>query len=69
MKKVSAKMVCYTKRMLKNGIQKNTNLYDDGDPSQCAKSKAVSILTNILWTMCQMIDATIDVDRFFLIDG
>jgi hypothetical protein len=39
-------------------------LYDDGDPSQSAKSKAISIWLT-LWTMCQIIDATIDVDRFF----
>jgi hypothetical protein len=30
-----------------------------------AKSKAISISLNALWTMCQMIDTTIDVDRFF----
>jgi hypothetical protein len=40
-------------------------LYDDGDPPQCAKFKVISILLNIIWTMCQMIDATTDVDRFF----
>jgi hypothetical protein len=30
-----------------------------------AKSKAISIWLKALWTMCQMIDITIDVDRFF----
>jgi hypothetical protein len=41
--KVSAKLFCYTKRMLKKWNLEEHQLYDDGDPPQCAKSKAISI--------------------------
>jgi hypothetical protein len=63
--KVSAKLFFHTKRILKNGIQKNTNHMMIVIHLKSAKSKAISIWLNTLWTMCQMIDTTIDVDRFF----
>jgi hypothetical protein len=39
---VSAKLFCYTKRIL-NKESRRTHLYDNGDPPQCANSKAISI--------------------------
>ena len=63
--RVLAKQFLLYQKIAKEYSPEEYQSYDDGDPLQSAKSEAISIWLNILWTMCQMIDATIDVDRFF----
>jgi hypothetical protein len=51
--------------MLKNRIEKNANYTMMVIHLKSVKSKAISIWLNVLWTMYQIIDATINVDGFF----
>jgi hypothetical protein len=62
--KVLAKLFLLYQKNAKEWNLEERQLYDDGAPHQYAESKVISISLNILWTMCQMLDA-IDVDIFF----